>query len=235
MGGGGVVLRRWKMLFALAAAVAAGFAWAAPQVEVFTPQGQVKNVRQVAVRFTEPMVAFGDPRLADPFTVKCEGDPERLKGRGRWADPKNWVYDFESDLPAGQRCEFTIKSDLNSAGGAAVGGTREFRFHTGGPAVMTSLPGEGSESVDEEQTFLLALDAPVDSASLNDAWCEAKGVNERIPLKLLGDKETRELVAANRQGAYNLFSAYFKGRRMTPIAAFKVEDKRFRDLPVIGV
>src|SRR6185436_17314896 len=119
-------------------ALIAGAAWGGPAVEVFTPQGQAKGVRQVAVRFSEPMVAFGDPRLPDPFAVRCEGDPERLKGRGRWADQKNWVYDFESDLPAGQQCRYTVRSDLKSAAGEALTGGREFAFHTGGPAVMTS-------------------------------------------------------------------------------------------------
>ncbi len=224
-----------RLLAIVTGMLAAGAAWSAPQVEVFTPQGQAKSVRQVAVRFSEPMVAFGDPRLADPFTVKCDGEPERLKGRGRWADQKNWIYDFEADLPAGQRCQFTIKSDLRSASGQPVGGQGEFRFHTGGPAVITSLPREGSEYVDEEQNFLFALDVPVDPASLKDAWCEAKGINERIPLQLLSEKETRELLAANRQGAYELYRMYFKGRRMVPIAGFKVEDKRFRELPVVAV
>jgi hypothetical protein len=39
----------------------------APRVEVFSPQGTVKGVRQVAVRFSVPMVTFGDPRLPKPF------------------------------------------------------------------------------------------------------------------------------------------------------------------------
>src|SRR5262245_43222359 len=68
-------------------------------VEVFSPQGTVKDVRQVAVRFSEPMVAFGDPRLPDPFDIECGA-----RGRGQWADTRNWVYDFESDLPAGLSC-----------------------------------------------------------------------------------------------------------------------------------
>jgi len=122
---------------------------AAPQVEVFTPQGEAKGVRQVAVRFSEPMVAFGDPRLPEPFEVRCEGDPARLKGRGRWADTRNWVYDFEQDLPAGQRCTFTLKPETKAQG------AREFRFNTGGPAVMRSLPNEGHHSIDDLQWFLL--------------------------------------------------------------------------------
>ena len=187
------------------------------------------------MRFSEPMVAFGDPRLTDPFTVQCQGDAERLKGRGRWADPRNWIYDFEADLPAGQRCPFSLRKDLKSIAGQAVEGGREFSFHTGGPAIMSSMPHEGDERIDEEQVFVLALDSPVDPASLSDAWCEAAGVNERIPLKLVSEKETRDILAANRNAAYDLFNVYLKGRREVPLAQFKIEDKRWRDLPVIGV
>ena len=208
---------------------------AAATVQVFNPQGEAKNVRQVLARFSEPMVAFGDPRLADPFTVQCEGDAARLKGTGRWADTRNWSYDFAADLPAGQRCRFTLKPEVKSASGAAVEAKREFAFHTGGPAVVRSYPHERDESIDEEQAFLLALDAPVDPASLKDAWCEAAGVNERIPVKLLGEKETREILAANRYASYDLFNVYRKGGPEIPFARFKVEDKRWRDAPVIAV
>src|SRR5438105_517709 len=210
------------------AACAVGFsaaAAAAPEVDVFSPQGEAKGVRQVAVRFTEAMVAFGDPRLPDPFDVKCEGDAAKLKGTGRWADARNWAYDFEADLPAGQKCTFTLKQ-----------GGRQFQFHTGGPAVMTSLPREGDERIDDEQWFLLAFDAPVDEASLErDGWCEASGVNEKIPLKLLSESEKAKLVEANKERAFNLYNVYIKGRRRIPIARFKIEDKRWKELPVVGV
>ena len=65
-------------------------------VEIFSPQGEVKKVRQVMARFSEQMVPFGDPRELSPFEIKC---PEN--GQARWADGRNWVYDFERDLPAG--------------------------------------------------------------------------------------------------------------------------------------
>jgi hypothetical protein len=52
-----------------------------PQVEMFSPQGAVKGVRQVSVRFSEQVVPFGDPRsLTDPFDIVC---PEKGAGRGR--------------------------------------------------------------------------------------------------------------------------------------------------------
>ncbi len=76
-----------------------------PQVEMFSPQGTVKAVRQASVRFSEQMVPFGDPRgLVEPFDIVCHE-----KGTSRWADGKNWVFDFEKDLPAGIRCEFKLK------------------------------------------------------------------------------------------------------------------------------
>ena len=123
---------RWAAVAVLAMA---GAAWADPKVEVFTPQGESKGVRQVAVRFGEPMVEFGDPRLPEPFTWKCEGDPATHKGKGRWADATNWVFDFDADLPSGQRCTFTVKSDLKTAAGQPLTGNKSFTFNTGGPAL----------------------------------------------------------------------------------------------------
>jgi len=56
-------------------------------VEMFSPQGTVKGVRQVSVRFSEQMVPFGDPQgLIEPFEIVC---PE--KGASRWADGKNYL------------------------------------------------------------------------------------------------------------------------------------------------
>ena len=59
---------------------------AAAQIEHFSPQGTVKQIRQVTARFSEPMVSFGDPRLADPFDIRCAE-----KGQGRWIDARTLV------------------------------------------------------------------------------------------------------------------------------------------------
>ena len=98
-------------------ACTATVAFAQPAVELFSPQGMVKRVRQVTARFAVPMVPFGDPRELDPFDIDCA-----IKGRGRWADTKNWVYDFEQDLPAGVRCSFTVKAGLAAVDGVRVSG-----------------------------------------------------------------------------------------------------------------
>src|SRR4030095_5419262 len=100
------------LVVALLCLSAHGFA---AKVEVFSPQGEVRGVRQVSARFSEAMVAFGDPRLGEPFNIDC---PE--KGRARCAHQKNWLFDFERDLPAGIRCSFKVKSDLKTNGGTPV-------------------------------------------------------------------------------------------------------------------
>ena len=142
-----------NLLLAPLLALAATAALAQP-VELFSPQGEVKGVRQVTARFAKPMVAFGDPRLPDPFAIDCAE-----KGSGRWADTRNWVYDFARDLSAGVRCSFTLKPGLKAADGSAVAGGQRFALSTGGPAIVRSLPWEGSR-IDENQVFILGLDAP---------------------------------------------------------------------------
>ena len=61
------------------------FAAGDPQVEFFSPQGTVKTIRQVSVRFSEAMVPLGDTRgFVEPFDAVCSE-----KGTGRWADGRN--------------------------------------------------------------------------------------------------------------------------------------------------
>ncbi len=97
----------------------------AAKVELFSPQGEVKGVRQVNARFSGAIVAFGDPRLAEPFDIDC---PQ--PGSARWADQKNWVFDFERDLPAGVRCTFKVKPGLKTHSGELVE-PAVFSFSTG--------------------------------------------------------------------------------------------------------
>ena len=174
--------------FAAAACLAACAASAQP-VEFFSPQGEVKAIRQVTARFAQPMVAFGDPRQPDPFAIDCAE-----AGTGRWADTKNWVYDFARDLPAGVRCAFALKSGLTDAAGKAVEGGQRFAFSTGGPAILRSLPWEGSR-IDENQVFVLGLDAPVKPETIvAHARCVAAGVNEEIGVRLVTGSERKTIL-----------------------------------------
>lgn len=136
---------------------------------------------------------LGDPRELDPFTIDCA-----QTGTGRWVDTRNWVYDFARDLPAGVRCSFVLKEGLADIEGKGVAGGQRFAFSTGGPAIVRSLPGEGSR-IDENQVFILGLDAPATAESiLAHAYCVVAGVNEQIGVRLVTGKE-RKAILDNRK------------------------------------
>lgn len=176
------------------------------QVELFSPQGAIKDVRQVAARFSHPMTALGDPRLADPFDIDCPAP-----GRGRWADGRNWVYDFDADLPAGVACSFTLKAGLTTLGGTLVEGRRLFRFDTGGPAIRASLPREGARAVDRNQIFILALDTEATADSVRDnAYCAVAGLAERVPVRVLEDQEREAVLDQRRELGYAYYSILWK-------------------------
>jgi len=181
-------------LLSMAASPENSAAPAAVQVDAFSPQGYVKQVRQVTVRFSAPIVALGDPRLADPFNVKCPA-----AGKGRWADTRNWVYDFDLDLDAGVSCRFVLKKALKSLSGTRVTGQSKFSFNTGGPAILASLPNDGWLDLDEDQLFLLRLDAPATPESIEaNAYCAIDGVTEKVPLQVLTGQD-RQTVLDQRQ------------------------------------
>ena len=186
------VLGSLLALVLLSAAVPAAIA--GPEVESFSPQGTVKGVRQVAARFSEPMVPFGDPRLGEPFAIDC---PEA--GKGRWVDTRNFVYDFERELPAGVRCTFTLKPKLKTLDGKPLTGTQLFSFSTGGPAVRLSAPYEGASNIDEEQIFVLGLDAVAVAASIEEhVHCAIEGIAERVGVRLVAGEERKTVIEGRR-------------------------------------
>ena len=121
-----------------------------------TPQGEVAQVRQVTVKFSDAVVAFGDPRLPDPIAIDCKGSVPA--GSGRWANDRVWLYDFREPLGPGTTCTASVRSDWKPApkpgasasgaagGAAALTGTTRFTFSTGGPAVSRSSPAAATRS-----------------------------------------------------------------------------------------
>ena len=179
-------------------------------VQTFQPEGFVKSPRQARVVFSEPMVPFGDPRGREPFVVTCTA-----KGKGFWEDSRTWIYEFETELAAGESCAFKARADFRSEKGGAWSGRDAFSFETGGPAVMSSDPYEGSQ-VEQKPAFLLTLDGPVDNASVEKStYVLVEGMAERIPIKVLPEKVRDEIVRRNgnyggyedpkTEGAYRKF------------------------------
>ena len=207
---------------AFCTASAAGAAGAA-QVAVFSPQGRIKAVRQVRVRFSAPMTTLGDLRQSSPFNVDCAA-----RGAGRWADNRNWVYDFDADVPGGVRCTFTLARGLKTLLGAPVGGQRVFAFNTGGPGIRASVPYEGSRQVDENQVFLLGLDAPATLASIKQhARCAIEGVGEQVPVNVLTGAEREAVLAQIRKSGYRY-------RRLTGAADNKTAKAREDTIVALG-
>ncbi|MFN2426013.1 MAG: hypothetical protein ABR587_06160, partial [Candidatus Binatia bacterium] len=166
---------------------------AAAAVERFSPQGHVKAPQQVTAVFSAAMVPFGDLRdVAPPFEIACGS-----KGTSRWIDAQTWAFHFESPLPSGLRCTFTLRADLKTNDGTPVTAPSPFTFDTGGPAIVSSMPSAGSGAIDEHQVFLLNLDGPVDTASVREkAGFVVDGLRERIEVDIVEGAELGSLVAS---------------------------------------
>ena len=199
------------LVWALSAASAS--AATSPKIELFSPEGTARQVRQVVARFSAPMVAVGDPRLPDPFDVSCPAS-----GRGRWADATNWAYDFDEDLDAGVSCRFNLKPGLKALDGSSLVGMRDFRFNTGGPAIVASLPREGWSEIDEEQIFILHLDAPATPISIEtNAYCAVDGIEERIPVRVLTGAERTAVLAQRKALGYDYMQLLWKSGATTDV------------------
>lgn len=119
------------------------------------------------------MVALGDPRdTTNPFLIDCPAH-----GSARWIDSRNWSFDFDRDLPVGLRCTFTLRPGLKSLAGNAFSTRVANAFNTGGPSIVDQRPWPESNDIDEEQAFVLVLDAePDDSSILAHAGFSIEGV-----------------------------------------------------------
>jgi alpha-2-macroglobulin len=169
------------------------FAAERAKVDVFSPQGFVKQVRQATARFSESMVPLGDLRGREPFDVDCPA-----KGKGRWVDDKNWAYDFDADLPAGLRCKFSLKNNLKALDEKGVVGRKVFEFTTGGPAIITERPEEGEWSrIAEDQAFILGMDElPTKESVLAHARFAVDGILDPIPAAIVEGPHADELKKA---------------------------------------
>jgi hypothetical protein len=95
------------------------------EIVTFNPEGFVKGVRQVRVKFSEAMTAMGDPQdRLQPFIIDCP-----VKGSSKWEDSTNWVYDFEKDLPGGIRVAFKLRPGLKTLSGKAIKAAESYTLH----------------------------------------------------------------------------------------------------------
>lgn len=179
----------------LAMAVGAALPAQAATITQVTPQGEVAQVRQVVVTFNEAVVPLGDLRQPEPLTLACQGGS--AAGTARWVNDRSWVFDFSEALPPGVRCTLKARSGWKPLNGDLTG-TTDFRFGTGGPAVVNMQPWQGA-TIEEDQHFILRLNGPaVDEQALQRSWCEVEGLGERLPLQALTGPARDALLKARR-------------------------------------
>ncbi|RYY71200.1 MAG: alpha-2-macroglobulin, partial [Comamonadaceae bacterium] len=183
---------KW-MRAALAGLIVFSGAAQALQVTSVTPQGEVARVRQIVAKFDTAAVAFGDPKAQAPLALSCS-DAQATRGTGRWTSDRQWVFDFEEDLPPGIRCSLATKQGFASGQGAALS-AGNWQFNTGGPFVQQVRPSGGR--IDEEQFFALRLNGPATTQSIQQAVsCGVEGIGERVPVRLLQPREREGLLKA---------------------------------------
>ncbi len=177
-------------LLALALAPLAAAGDSAPQVVLATPGIGGGSIERFTIRFSQPMVALGDPRAAGPLVVECA-----VGGEGRWVDQQTYVWEFASPLPGGTECQAKTRDGLKSASGYALADQQSFRIDAGGPVARAVLPGQGRD-IEEDQVFLVAANMAATPASVAaNAYCAVDGIGERIAVDVLPASLAGELLA----------------------------------------
>jgi len=168
------------------------YAQPSPRIESFSPVGIVKEPTQVSVRFSQDMVAIGDPGIrSDIFETTCKD-----LGIGRWMDSRNWVLDLKTVPEGGKECRFELKEFVRSLNGRSVEGQRSFSFSTGGVNILYSYPWSEVE-IAEDQVFLLRVDGEVSFDSvLRNAFILQENSGEKIGLNRVPENRLQELMQA---------------------------------------
>jgi hypothetical protein len=178
--------------------VAAVLAWLAPveaaqaaQVQQFMPQGRIDQQTRATARFDADMVRLGDTSAAAPLKADCGA----VSGEGRWVDARTWAWQLARPLQPGERCRFQPDPAFRDLRGAPVGGAKRFEFFAAGPWPRSVYPRPG-EAIDEEQAFVINAGGAIKASSATTLiWCEADGVGQRIPVRLLDTAKTQEVLS----------------------------------------
>jgi uncharacterized protein YfaS (alpha-2-macroglobulin family) len=170
------------------------------EITQFVPQGNIKEIRQVVVKFNSEMIPMGDPKInLDIFDIKCFGADKNKKiklptNTTRWADNKTWIMDFDEALSSGINCEYSIKDNVLDLSKTKVKQTGAYFFNTGGPRIVGSYPYSGA-GISNDQYFIIQTDGDIDLKSFSsNVFLEISGINEKIKTKIIQDQNRNELI-----------------------------------------
>lgn len=165
-------------------------------VRQFSPQGQIDQQTRATVVFTADMVPLGRSDASSPFVVDC-GD---VKGSGRWGDARSWSYTLARALEPGERCDFRLKPGVKAINGEAVSGESSYAFFAPGPWPRSLTPRPGG-AIEEDQAFVIDASGTLKSESVErNVWCEADGVGNRIPVRILPETIRNDILATLHRG-----------------------------------
>lgn len=207
------------LLTAAVSVVCMAPAWAL-QVQKLTPQGTVDGVRQVVLQTDQDAVRFGDPQAPAPAQVTCT-TARNAEGTGRWNSAREWVWQFARPVPGGERCQVQLNKSFKSPSNEVLAGASSYSFEVQGPRITRIWP-QTYLPIDEEQVFVLRLNAPVTRDSLlQHSHCRSPEVGERIPLRWVDGTEASSILqglnlarqADKEPGQWVLVSC---NRRLTP-------------------
>jgi alpha-2-macroglobulin len=162
-------------------------------VKQFAPQGRIDEQTRVSAQFSADMAKLGDINAPDPFLVNCG----KVNGEGRWVDARNWAWQLQRPLQSGERCEFALRSDLVALNGETPTGTNHYEFFVPGPWPRSLYP-KPEAYVDEEQAFIINVGGgllPTTESVEKSVWCEADGVGNRIPARVVSEPLNEEILA----------------------------------------
>jgi uncharacterized protein YfaS (alpha-2-macroglobulin family) len=162
-------------------------------VKQFSPLGRIDLQTRVSAQFSTAMVKLGDTTAPSPFVVNCG----KVGGEGRWVDAGNWTWQMQRPLQSGERCEFVLRSDLVALNGETFNGRNRFEFFVPGPWPRSIFPLPESK-VDEDQAFIISVGGgllPTTASVEKSIWCEADGVGNRIPVRLVPDPLRQEILS----------------------------------------
>ena len=167
-------------------------------IENFSPEGEVKDIKEVVIRFTDSMVPMGSPNVfMDLFQITCP-----TTGKFSWIDDKTLTYQFSKALESGVMCEFALKDSAKTLSGLQMGGKKIYSFTTGGPYILQSEPSDGA-SIDPGQYFYLQTSTELDKASLL----------QKLYFSLEGRREKIEPLFATDEEEESIYSILFKNKK----------------------
>jgi uncharacterized protein YfaS (alpha-2-macroglobulin family) len=129
----------------------------------YSPEGEVPVAPQLAVTFSQPMVAVtSHADLAGTSPVKLTPTPP---GKWRWIGTRTVVFDPEIRFPQATNYRVEVPRGTRSAAGAALGEAVAFEFVTPPPTLVTQWPHDGNPQRRDVGMFLL-FDQKIEVASM---------------------------------------------------------------------